>query len=632
MLLDEIDSPADLKAIDYLQLKQLAEEIRQRLIETVSENGGHLASNLGTVELSIALHRTFNSPTDKLIWDVGHQSYTHKLLTGRRTRFDTIRQHKGLSGFTDPEESSHDPFGSGHAGNSISAALGLALARDFAGDTHHVVAIVGDGALTTGMVFEALNHAGQLATRLIIVLNDNGMSIYPSTGSIARLLNAVRSDQRYQSAKHEAKRVISMAPMGDLAWTVGKQFKNGIKRAFLPGALWEQMGFFYSGPIDGHNIAELEAALDNAKECTGKPIILHVLTQKGKGYLPAEENAVKFHGVSRKKTQPDASPISYSEVFGDTVCRLMREDSRVVAISAAMLDGTGLTKAATEFPDRVLDVGICEQHAVTLAAGLAAGGYIPIVAIYSTFLQRAYDQIIHDVCLQNLPVVFAIDRAGIVGDDGKTHQGAFDLSYLQSIPNMTIAAASNGAELQHLLFTATQSRCPMAIRYPREIVRDAAPVHEFESIPIGRAEVLREGDDITMLALGATVHSAVDAAEHLAKEGIDCSVLNARYLKPLDEQLITEYALRTKRLLTIEENVLAGGFGSAVVQLVTKSSLLTQIQFDSIGLPDEFIDHGPRRLFISRLGLDSDGIIRQAGDFFSEMPLSLAMEPGEPQV
>jgi len=465
-LLDRVKSPADLKVLKAQELEQLASEIRQELISRVTLNGGHLASNLGVVELTIALHRVFNSPHDKLIWDVGHQSYTHKLLTGRLHQFNTLRQYSGLSGFTCRDESEHDPFGSGHASTSVSAALGIAAARDLSKDNFHTIAIIGDGAITGGMALEAFNNAAILGSRLIVILNDNGMSISPTVGSLAKLLNKVRFDRRYHWANEESKRMLSSLPLGSKLWRVGEQIKSGVKGLIMPTLLWEELGFTYMGPFDGHNIKQLEIALSQARDDSRKPTLIHIITTKGKGYAPAEGNAVYFHGVSPKKSGSKQAP-TYSEVFAQTTLELMRKNDKVVVITPAMPEANCLANVQQEFPKRVFDVGICEQHAVTFAAGLATQGYIPIVAIYSTFLQRAFDQIIHDVCLQDLGVVFAIDRGGIVGDDGKTHQGAFDISYLSLIPNLIVSAPRDENELQHLLYTAVEARHPMAVRYPR---------------------------------------------------------------------------------------------------------------------------------------------------------------------
>jgi len=624
-ILSKVDSPADLKILRQSELEQLTAEIRRLLIDTVSQNGGHLAPNLGVVELSIALHRVFDSPNDKMIWDVSHQTYVHKLLTGRKHRFISLRQYRGLSGFAVRDESPHDVFGTGHAGTSVSAALGMALARDLKGESNHIIAIMGDGALTAGMAFEAINHAGHLGTRLIVVLNDNGMSISPSIGAIARMLNFVRLNYRYELAKKEARKAITRLPFGDLAWRISKKIQARLRRALFPGAFWEELGFIFIGPIDGHNISGLEAALKRARDYETKPTIVHVLTKKGKGYSPAEDNATKFHGISPQKTKPGTTP-SYSKVFGQAVLHLMQGDERVVAITAAMSDGTGLSLAASKFPHRVFDVGICEQHAVTLAAGLATQGFIPIVAIYSTFLQRAYDQIIHDVCIQNLPVVFATDRAGIVGGDGKTHQGAFDISYLRSIPNLIVAAPKDGDELQHLLFTAIKAGLPMSVRYPRGNVERSLSESGMKKLPIGKAEVLRNGGDITLLAIGTMVHPALDAAEILTRNSIDCTVVNARFAKPLDSELILRLAAKTKRILTIEENVLAGGFGNAVLQLV-ESSNLVGVRTQCIGLPDQFIGHGPQELFRTKFGLNAEGIARQAMSSCADLPGRLSVNP-----
>ncbi|MFC1874485.1 1-deoxy-D-xylulose-5-phosphate synthase, partial [Chloroflexota bacterium] len=466
-LLDSIDSPMDLKALAPDNLKQLAAEIREELVAVVSANGGHLASNLGVVELTIALHRVFDSPQDKIIWDVGHQTYTHKLLTGRRDDFASLRQYGGLSGFTCRDESEHDQFGAGHASTSVSAALGMAVARDLAGDDYHVVAVIGDGAITGGMALEALNQAGHLGSKLTVVLNDNGMSISPTVGALSRIMGRVRFDHRYRRAKERGKRLLNVLPLGKRLWQASKKVESGFKGLLMPTTLWEELGFTYMGPYDGHNLRELETALTQARDYCLKPTLLHVVTTKGKGYLPAESDAVYFHGVPSKKASKKEVP-TYSDVFAQTVLKLVRQHPRLVVITPAMPEGNCLSAVQSEFSERVFDVGICEQHAVTFAAGLATQGYIPIVAIYSTFLQRAFDQVIHDVCLQDLPVIFAMDRSGIVGDDGKTHQGTFDLSYLSLIPNLIVAAPKDENELQRLLYTAATVEHPMAIRYPRD--------------------------------------------------------------------------------------------------------------------------------------------------------------------
>jgi 1-deoxy-D-xylulose-5-phosphate synthase len=555
------------------------------------------------VELTIALHRVFDSPRDKLVWDVGHQSYPHKVLTGRKGAMSSLRQYKGLCGFPDPAESPHDAFCVGHASTSVSAALGMALARDMARDDCHVIAVIGDGAMGGGMAFEALNHAGQMGTRLIVVLNDNGMAISPSIGALAKILKQVRGDPRYQRMKEDAKRVITSLPLGTPAWQASKQLKNHIKRAILPVTLWEQLGFEYIGPLDGHNIEALEAALKLARNTDG-PVLVHVITKKGKGYPP--------HGVPRNGERPSSAP-SYSSVFGDTVVELLQRDPRLVVITAAMVEGTGLGKAARQFPGRVIDVGICEQHAVTMAAGMASRGLVPIVAVYSTFLQRAYDQVIHDVCLQNLPVVFALDRAGIVGDDGKTHQGAFDVSYLSCIPNMVVSAPKDEEELRHLLYTATVSGRPMAVRYPRGRGWGVPRKPHLEALPIGKGELLRQGNDVAIVACGVTVVPALEAARLLSDEGIECSVVNARFIKPLDAELILEAGGGAGHVLTVEENARFGGLGSAVMVLFSDAGL-GRVNIKCLGLPDHFIEHGPQQLFRSQFGLDADGIARAARD------------------
>ncbi len=607
-MLERINSPADLKSLTYPQLNELAVEIRDMLVRTVSENGGHLASSLGTVELTLALHRVFNSPEDKIIWDVGHQAYPHKLITGRREQFGTLRQYGGLAGFPERGESPHDPFSAGHSGTSISAALGMALARDMNHEKFHVIAVIGDGSLGAGIAFEAINHAGHLGTRLIVLLNDNGMSISPSIGGLSRFLNQVRFDPKYESTKRGAHRTITRLPFGNTAWQISKRIKSGVESVILPSAFWEQLGFTYLGPVDGHNTRELEAALSRARDFETKPVVVHALTQKGKGYPAAEKDATRFHGVSPNRSPKSGAP-SYSQVFGDTILQLMERDEKIVAVTAAMLDGTGLVKAAAKFPRRVFDVGICEQHAVTFAAGLAAQGLKPVVAIYSTFLQRAYDQLIHDVCMQKLPVVFAIDRAGIVGDDGKTHQGAFDISFLRAVPNMIIAAPKDEDEFRHLLYSAVCHGAPAAVRYPRGSGQGVAMSPELQLISPGKGEIIRQGSDLAILGIGPSVYAALTAAGQLSDVGIECAVANARFAKPVDKELITELA-HTRRLVTVEENALAGGFGSSVMETLQASGL-NDVKVELIGLPDVFIEHGSQELFRARFELDAQGIARR---------------------
>ncbi|MFC1990114.1 1-deoxy-D-xylulose-5-phosphate synthase [Chloroflexota bacterium] len=615
-LLDSIDGPADLKPLTQRELKQLASEIREELVAVVSTNGGHLASNLGVVELTIALHRLFNSPQDKIIWDVGHQAYTHKLLTGRKHHFASLRQYGGLSGFTCRSESDHDPFGAGHASTSVSAALGIAIARDLAGDDYHVIAVIGDGAITGGMALEALNQAGHLGSKLIVVLNDNGMSISPTVGALAKFLGRVRFDHRYNRARELGRRLLSVLPWGNRLWRASQQVETGFKSLVMPTTLWEELGFAYMGPIDGHNIRELEVALAQARDFRLKPTLVHVVTTKGKGYLPAEGDAVYFHGIPAKSVSIKEIP-TYSEVFAQTVLSLARENPQLVVVTPAMPEGNCLSIVQDEFPQRVFDVGICEQHAVTFAAGLASQGYIPIVAIYSTFLQRAFDQIIHDVCLQGLPVIFAIDRSGIVGDDGKTHQGTFDLSYLTLIPNLIVSAPKDENELRHLLYTAVKSNHPMAVRYPRSAGLGVKLDAKLHALPVGKGEILRYGDDVAVLAVGTMVATALEAAHQLASDGIEATVVNARFVKPLDSELIVDLAGRVKRIITVEENTLSGGFGSCVIDLLQKSGM-SGVQVRSIGLPDEFIEQGAQTILRSRYGLDAEGIARQVLSLFPD--------------
>jgi len=613
-ILDKIDSPTDLKLLAPEALKQLASEIREELVAIVSANGGHLASNLGAVELTIALHRVFDSPRDKIIWDVGHQAYTHKLLTGRRGSFTSLRKYGGLSGFTTRDESEHDPFGAGHASTSISAALGMAIARDLSGDNYHVVAVIGDGAITGGMALEALNQAGHLGSRLTVVLNDNGMSISPTVGALARLLAKVRFDHRYSEVKEKGSRLLRALPFGNRLWQASRQVESGVKGLVMPTMLWEELGFAYMGPIDGHNLRELEIALTQAQDYSLRPALVHVVTTKGKGYLPAEGDAVYFHGVPAQSSSTKVIP-TYSEVFAQTVLRLTRESPRLAVVTPAMPEGNCLSIVQAEFPQRVFDVGICEQHAVTFAAGLATQNYIPVVAIYSTFLQRAFDQIIHDVCLQDLPVIFAIDRSGIVGDDGKTHQGAFDLSYLTLIPNLIVSAPKDENELQHLLYTAVNSNHPMAVRYPRSTGLGVELDTELHSIPIGKGEIVRSGGDVVILAIGTTVAASLEAAQELAAKGIEATVVNARFAKPLDSELILELAGGIKHMITVEENALSGGFGSGVIDLLQESNI-GDVQVKSIGLPDEFVEHGTQTILRAKYSLDAKGIVEQVLSLF----------------
>jgi 1-deoxy-D-xylulose-5-phosphate synthase len=616
-VLDGINGPGDVKSLNKDELGELCSELRELLINRVSENGGHLASNLGAVELAVALHRVFDSPKDKIIWDVGHQSYVHKLLTGRREQFPSLRQYQGLSGFPDRSESPHDAFTTGHGGTSISAALGMALTRDLARDDHHVIAIIGDGCLTCGITYEALNHAGHLGTRLIVVLNDNGMSISPTVGAVARRLNVARTATGYIEAKKQTNRFLSLLPGGkNLQWALHR-LKEGAKAIVMPTMMWEQLGFTYVGPIDGHKVAELEAALIKARNHY-KPVIVHVLTVKGKGYKPAEDDPTRFHGLSPKGEGPSTIP-TYSQIFARTVGKLLEDNPRVVVISAAMVEGNSLSALIKQFPQRIYDVGISEQHAVTLAAGLAAEGLIPIVAIYSTFLQRAFDQVLHDVCLPDLRVIFALDRSGIVGEDGKTHQGIFDLSYLNLMPNMIVCAPKDGNELQDLLYTALTTDHPVAIRYPRGRGPDIPLAAELHQLSIGKAEIIKQGEDMAIIAIGSTVVPSLEAAEHLALRGIDAMVINARFAKPLDTELILDAANHTKKMVIVEENVLSGGFGAAVLELLEKAEA-SNIKVNRLGIPDEFVTHGKQDILRSLYHLDALGIAKECADFLAHVP------------
>ena len=609
-LLDRVNSPADIKALNPQELEALAQEIRDELISVVTSNGGHLASSLGSVELTLALHRVFDSPLDKIIWDVGHQSYAHKIITGRKEAFASIRTYGGLSGFPSRNESPHDHFGTGHASTSISAALGMAKARDLSGNHYHVVAVIGDGSIGGGIALEAINNAAQLGSKIIVILNDNGMSISPSVGAIARMLDRIRFTHNYDRAVARGQQFIKSIPFSDFWWKLARRFKSGIKGLLMPTRLWEEFGFTYLGPIDGHNIAELEKALQYARSYSRKPVLMHIISTKGKGYGPAEDDAVCFHGIPPSNGKKVPAP-SYSKVFASTCLEIMRSDPQVVVITAAMPEGNSLTQIQEEFPERVIDVGICEQHAVTFAAGMATQGYKPVVAIYSTFLQRAFDQLIHDICIQNLPVAFAIDRAGIVGEDGKTHQGTLDISYLGLIPNMTIASPKDENELRHLLYTAIYAGAPMAVRYPRGCGYGVPTEEPLHKLSIGKSEVIREGKDIAIIACGSTVYPSIAAAEALSKEGKEAAVINMRFIKPLDDALLKRIALTACNILTVEENVLSGGLGSRVSQALHNTDI-PGIKVKSIGINDEYTTHGPQDILRRNYHLDSEGILSHA--------------------
>ncbi len=628
MLIENIKSPEDLKALKIGDLKSLAEELRNLIIERVSINGGHLSSNLGVVELTIALHYVFNTPQDRIIWDVGHQSYSHKLLTGRYERFQTLRKYRGISGFPRIDESPFDAFGTGHSSTSISAATGMIEARDIikryqmshlkSQIADKVIAVIGDGAMTSGLAFEGLNHAGQLKKDLIVILNDNEMSISRNVGALASYLNRILTGDIYRRFKREMKSLLENLPMfGSPMSKMARKAEETLKGLFLPGVLFEELGFNYIGPIDGHNIELLIETFRKVKTAN-EPILIHLITKKGRGYRFSEEDPCIFHGVGpfdpdSGVVTSDTSVPTYSEVFGRTLTALARGDGRIVAVSAAMREGTGLDIFADSYPDRFYDVGIAEPHAVTFAAGLASQGLRPVVAIYSTFLQRAYDEIVHDVCLQNLPVVFAIDRAGIVGEDGATHQGLFDISYLRHIPNLVLMAPKDGIELKMMLKIALRHNGPSAIRYPRgkiplKEITAIAPPMEFG---IGESEVLMDGEDIALIAVGNTVYPAIRAAERLKSDGLSPLVVNARFIKPLDVHLLNSIASRVRRILIIEENVVAGGFGSAVLEHLSSLDIRGR-RIKLLGIPDEFVEHGAQGILREKYQLDTDGIYNTA--------------------
>lgn len=618
-LLKVVHSPEDLRSLSREQLKQLAQEIRTTIIETLSRTGGHLASNLGTVELSIALHYVWHMPKDKIVWDTGHQAYPHKLLTGRLERFGTIRQYGGISGFLRREESEYDVWGAGHAGTAISAALGFAKARDLRGSDERIVAVVGDAALTAGMALEALNNAAEVNTDLTVVLNDNEMSIAENVGALATFLARLRAQPWYQRAEHRAKDMLEGLPgRARVLAKHAKGLKHGITHFIAPentGAIFEEMGFEYLGPLDGHDIDLLIDVFSHARDLKG-PVLIHVITVKGKGYEFSEADARKYHGVTPfcvhdGKMEKKPGRETYTQVFSDELIRIAQENPRVVGITAAMPDGTGLAKFQQHFPERYFDVGIAEQHAVTFAAGLAAEGIIPVVAIYSTFLQRAFDQVLHDVAIQNLHVVLAMDRGGLVGDDGATHHGVFDLSYLRLIPNVVLMAPKDGEELRAMLRFAIQHPGPIALRYPRGSVPAVEWGVPETPIELGRAEVLREGEDVAILAVGSMVAPAFEALERLEGAGIRATLVNARFIKPLDRETILYYAQKVPRFVIVEENTVCGGFGSAVLELLAHEGI-THVQVKHLGVPDQFIEHGSVDILRRLAGLSVEHIVEAA--------------------
>lgn len=622
-LLNRIEKPENVKALTVRELEQLASELRHFIIDTVSQNGGHLAPNLGTVELTLALYSVFSFPGDKLVWDVGHQAYTHKILTGRRDAFKTLRKKGGITGFPNRSESVYDAFGVGHASTSISAALGMALARDARGEKNQVIAVIGDGALTGGESFEALNNAGDLGTKLIVILNDNEMSIDANVGAMSEYLSRIRIAPQYARAKRDMGSLLMSIPhIGDKVYKTASHLKDGVRSVLVPGSLFEEMGFHYIGPIDGHNIGLLEEVLASAKEMEG-PVLIHIHTVKGKGYKPAEQAPDKFHGVgcfdpsTGKSAKKAGCAPSYTSVFSKALIELAKDRPDILAITAAMPSGTGLKAFGQAYPKRFFDVGIAEEHAMTLAAGMAAAGMHPVIALYSTFAQRAYDQLIHDVCLQNLPVTLCLDRAGLVGEDGPTHHGVFDLSYLRQMPNMCVMAPKDEEELRHMLATAIAIEGPAAVRYPRGAGLGVPLTDSLETLPVGKAEVLQEEGNIAFLAVGTMVEKAKEAAAILKEEGIEAAVVNMRFIKPLDTELLGEMA-RTKRLLiTAEENVLAGGFGSAVAEYLADHGI--EVPLLRFGIPDRFIEQGTRRELLSLIGLQPDEMAERIRERLSQM-------------
>jgi 1-deoxy-D-xylulose-5-phosphate synthase len=614
--LSSIDVPRRLKNLSHQQLLELAGEIRARIIGTVAETGGHLAPSLGVVELTIALHYVFDAAYDRFIWDVGHQAYAHKLLTGRQKEFGTLRQYGGISGFPKRSESSYDAFGTGHSSTSISAGLGISVANYLKGSPARTIAVIGDGSMTGGMAFEGLNNAGDLARNLIVVLNDNEMSISPNVGALSSFLSSKLSGRTSMYLKREMEDVLKSIPgIGPNILQVLRRSVDSLISFFTPGMLFQALEFQYIGPINGHRIDRLIDVFEIARNVDG-PVLIHVLTKKGKGYELAEKDPTRFHGVGAfniatgRSIDPGTS-LSYTKVFGMTMKKLADSNPKLIGITAAMLQGTGLDCFAETYADRFFDVGIAEQHAVTFAAGLATEGFKPVVAVYSTFLQRAYDQVLHDVCLQNLPVVFSMDRAGIVGEDGPTHHGLFDLSYLRSMPNMVLMAPKDENELQHMLKTAVEHDGPAAVRYPRGSVFGVELDEELHTLDIGKAELLRPGKDLVLVAVGSTVHCAMEAAGRLDAEGIDAAVINARFVKPLDRELILTWAEKTGRVITIEENMLQGGFGSAVLEMFEEESFFPKA-VKRLGVQDYFVPHGSQATLRNLCGIDTEAIERAA--------------------
>ena len=628
-ILNRIESPDDLKKLAPEELPQLCQEIRQQIIPVIANVGGHLASNLGVVELTVALHYLLNTPEDLIVWDTSNQAYTHKLLTGRREQFHTIRQFGGMSGFCKREESPYDTFNAGHAGTGVSAAVGFVEAREQKGQSHKVVCIVGDGALTSGLTLEGLQQAGDLQKDLVVILNDNQMSISKNVGAISAYLNRTITGEFYSKLKEETSQILESIPqIGEPVRKMASRAEELAKGLVLPGLLFEELGFRYVGPMEGHNFEHILPTLDNVLKLKG-PTLLHVVTKKGLGYEPAMKNPVWFHACSpfdiqtgkpaKKATRP-----SYSAIAMEALVKLASADKRIVAITAAMCEGTGLSTFEKTFPGRLYDVGIAEQHAVTFAAGLAAQGMRPVIPIYSTFLQRAYDQIVHDVATQNLPVTFCIDRGGLVAEDGTTHHGAFDFAFLRHIPNMTIMAPKDENELQHMMKTCLMAQGPTAVRYPRGSVLGVPMDADLEALPMGKGELIKSGQDIALVAVGVTVHKALEAAERLEQEGISAAVVNARFVKPLDGELIREVSQQVKCLLTIEESSRMGGFGSAVLEFLSDESVMN-LPTKCLGLPDWYIEQGPQDLLREKYGLTADGIYEQAKQLLAKVSIQTVL-------
>ncbi len=618
-IIDRITVPEDMKGLTKDELVSLSADVRDLIVKVVSTTGGHLSSSLGAVDLAVALHYVYDTPRDRIVWDVGHQAYAHKILTGRKESFSTLRAKGGVSGFPKISESEYDAFGVGHSSTSISAALGMAAARDLAGASNKVVAVIGDGSLTAGLAFEGLNQAGHLKKDLVVILNDNEMSISQNVGALSSFLSRKITGQFAQKLKHEVEGFIESIPkIGGRLMGIAKRAEDSLISFLTPGMLFEGLGFNYLGPIDGHDMGLLINTLRGVRDLKG-PVLVHVLTKKGKGYAPAELEPSKFHGVgafdAKRGIVPKSSSTSYTNVFSEAIIEIADKNKKVVAITAAMPGGTGLSEFQKRFPERFFDVGIAEQHALTFAAGLAREGYVPVTAIYSTFLQRAFDEVCHDVCLQKLHVVMALDRAGIVGQDGPTHHGLFDISFLRSLPNLIMAAPKDGLELRDLLYSAVKYAAPVALRYPRGKVEEGYGREEFSYIKPGTAEVLIEGSDVAMLALGSMVAPALEAAAVLAKSGIKAAVVNARFVKPLDESLITRLAASTGRIVTIEEGALQGGFGSAVLELLEEGSVECSVK--RLGVPDEYVEHGAQDELRAQLGLDAAGIEDSVRAFLS---------------